>query len=59
MNTAELIQYCEENAAITVVVCIFVMGGLLICFWDDLDKLRNLVLIVGVPLAIGLAVWAA
>ena len=41
----------------TIVVCIFVMGGLLICFWGDLDKLRNLVLIVGAPLAIGLAVW--
>ena len=43
---------------VTIGVLAFIaLGVASVCLWDDLDRLRNLVLIVGTPLAIGLAVW--
>ena len=45
------------TAVIGSAVCVIVMGVLSLSFWDDLDMLRNLVLIWGTPLVIGLAIW--
>ena len=47
----------REKIVTSSVICVIVMGVLSFCFWNDLDRLRNLVLIWGAPLAIGLAVW--
>ena len=46
------------KAAIGIVLFITALAGVAsFCFWNHLDELRNIVLIVGTPLAIGLAVW--
>ena len=45
------------RTVVWVVLSIIVLAGVASFFWDDLDKLRNLALIAGTPVAIFLAVW--
>ena len=43
----EVTSDMREKIVTSSVICVIVMGVLSFCFWNDLDRLRNLVLIWG------------